>query len=210
MSAPNPTSVTADRIRPTRFPHPESGLNCPRCNSTNTKFCYFNNYSLSQPRHFCRTCRRYWTRGGTLRNVPVGGGSRRNNKRQKPTSSTATSSHTGKHQHFHSNIHHIGISSSFGTDLGESSMGLGLSGMQMQFQRIPFTGAFETSHVLPIQLGASNNHLGLSSRNEELLRVGISNDGTSMASNGGGLQASLPSFNSSSCANVMHQHSLFN
>ncbi|KAL9663113.1 hypothetical protein QQ045_027951 [Rhodiola kirilowii] len=54
-------------------------INCPRCNSTNTKFCYYNNYSLSQPRHFCKACKRYWTRGGTLRNVPVGGGCRKNN-----------------------------------------------------------------------------------------------------------------------------------
>ncbi|XP_039010969.1 dof zinc finger protein 1-like isoform X3 [Hibiscus syriacus] len=55
-------------------------LNCPRCNSTNTKFCYYNNYSLSQPRYFCKTCRRYWTEGGSLRNVPVGGGSRKNKR----------------------------------------------------------------------------------------------------------------------------------
>ncbi|KAL8141561.1 hypothetical protein V2J09_014593 [Rumex salicifolius] len=25
-------------------------LNCPRCNSSNTKFCYYNNYSQTQPR----------------------------------------------------------------------------------------------------------------------------------------------------------------
>uniref|UniRef100_A0ACD5WKY0 Uncharacterized protein n=1 Tax=Avena sativa TaxID=4498 RepID=A0ACD5WKY0_AVESA len=43
------------------------------CQSTNTKFCYYNNYSTTQPRHFCRACRRYWTHGGTLRKVPVGG-----------------------------------------------------------------------------------------------------------------------------------------
>jgi len=43
----------------------------------NTKFCYYNNYSVNQPRHFCRNCQRYWTVGGTLRNVPVGGGSRK-------------------------------------------------------------------------------------------------------------------------------------
>ncbi|XAR59167.1 hypothetical protein NMG60_11014844 [Bertholletia excelsa] len=55
---------------------------CPRCDSVNTKFCYYNNYSLSQPRYFCKTCRRYWTHGGTLRNVPVGGGCRKG-KRQK-------------------------------------------------------------------------------------------------------------------------------
>ncbi|KAG6416602.1 hypothetical protein SASPL_124035 [Salvia splendens] len=57
---------------------------CPRCDSTNTKFCYYNNYSLSQPRYFCKSCRRYWTHGGTLRNVPVGGGFRKS-KRPRPS-----------------------------------------------------------------------------------------------------------------------------
>ncbi|XP_039037278.1 dof zinc finger protein DOF3.6-like [Hibiscus syriacus] len=76
-----PGSMT-ERARLAKIPQPESALKCPRCESTNTKFCYFNNYSLSQPRHFCKTCRRYWTRGGALRNVPVGGGYRRN-KRSK-------------------------------------------------------------------------------------------------------------------------------
>ncbi|KAJ8900461.1 hypothetical protein K2173_025238 [Erythroxylum novogranatense] len=69
-------------------PRPPEQLNCPRCNSTNTKFCYYNNYSLTQPRYFCKTCRRYWTEGGSLRNVPVGGGSRKN----KRSSSLAASS----------------------------------------------------------------------------------------------------------------------
>ncbi|GFQ08810.1 dof zinc finger protein dof5.7, partial [Phtheirospermum japonicum] len=55
-----------------------------RCNSSNTKFCYYNNYSLSQPRHFCKACKRYWTRGGTLRNVPVGGGCRKNKRLKRP------------------------------------------------------------------------------------------------------------------------------
>ncbi|XP_077213225.1 dof zinc finger protein DOF3.6-like [Tasmannia lanceolata] len=80
-----PGSMT-DRARLAKLPMPETALKCPRCESTNTKFCYFNNYSLSQPRHFCKTCRRYWTRGGALRNVPVGGGCRRN-KRSKGNSS---------------------------------------------------------------------------------------------------------------------------
>ncbi|MCO5547163.1 hypothetical protein L7F22_000606 [Adiantum nelumboides] len=51
---------------------------CPRCNSSDTKFCYFNNYNVNQPRHFCKHCQRYWTAGGTLRNVPVGAGKRKN------------------------------------------------------------------------------------------------------------------------------------
>ncbi|TVU49373.1 hypothetical protein EJB05_00681, partial [Eragrostis curvula] len=46
---------------------------CPRCASRDTKFCYYNNYNTAQPRHFCRACRRYWSLGGSLRNVPVGG-----------------------------------------------------------------------------------------------------------------------------------------
>lgn len=76
----------ADRARMAKLPPPETALKCPRCESTNTKFCYFNNYSLSQPRHFCKTCRRYWTRGGALRNVPVGGGCRRNKKSKRSRS----------------------------------------------------------------------------------------------------------------------------
>ncbi|PKA48555.1 Dof zinc finger protein DOF3.6 [Apostasia shenzhenica] len=80
----------AERARLAKIPQPEPALKCPRCDSTNTKFCYFNNYSLSQPRHFCKTCRRYWTRGGALRNVPVGGGCRRN-KRSKPSGTSSKS-----------------------------------------------------------------------------------------------------------------------
>ncbi|XP_062196539.1 cyclic dof factor 2-like [Phragmites australis] len=57
---------------------PDKILPCPRCNSMETKFCYFNNYSVNQPRHYCRNCQRYWTAGGTMRNVPVGAGRRRN------------------------------------------------------------------------------------------------------------------------------------
>ncbi|XVF27615.1 hypothetical protein REPUB_Repub14bG0123400 [Reevesia pubescens] len=65
----------------------QQALKCPRCDSSNTKFCYYNNYSLSQPRHFCKACKRYWTRGGTLRNVPVGGGCRKNKRVKRPVAS---------------------------------------------------------------------------------------------------------------------------
>ncbi|XP_059646459.1 cyclic dof factor 2-like [Cornus florida] len=57
---------------------PDKILPCPRCNSLETKFCYFNNYNVNQPRHFCKGCQRYWTAGGTMRNVPVGAGRRKN------------------------------------------------------------------------------------------------------------------------------------
>ncbi|EFH55945.1 Dof-type zinc finger domain-containing protein [Arabidopsis lyrata subsp. lyrata] len=87
-----------DRARQANVALPEAALKCPRCESTNTKFCYFNNYSLTQPRHFCKTCRRYWTRGGALRNVPVGGGCRRNRRTKSSSNnnnnSTATSNNT--------------------------------------------------------------------------------------------------------------------
>ncbi|MCD7457742.1 hypothetical protein HAX54_036044 [Datura stramonium] len=76
-SMPEPPSL---RRQPPPKPEP---LKCPRCDSINTKFCYYNNYNKSQPRHYCKGCKRHWTEGGTLRNVPVGGG--RKNKRMRPT-----------------------------------------------------------------------------------------------------------------------------
>uniref|UniRef100_A0A0E0M7J2 Dof-type domain-containing protein n=1 Tax=Oryza punctata TaxID=4537 RepID=A0A0E0M7J2_ORYPU len=57
---------------------PDKILPCPRCSSMDTKFCYFNNYNVNQPRHFCKHCQRYWTAGGAMRNVPVGAGRRKN------------------------------------------------------------------------------------------------------------------------------------
>lgn len=56
---------------------PDKIIPCPRCKSMETKFCYFNNYNVNQPRHFCKNCQRYWTAGGALRNVPVGAGRRK-------------------------------------------------------------------------------------------------------------------------------------
>ncbi|XP_039024528.1 dof zinc finger protein DOF1.6-like isoform X2 [Hibiscus syriacus] len=74
------------------YPPPQQTdpLSCPRCDSNNTKFCYYNNYNLSQPRYFCKSCRRYWTHGGTLRNVPVGGGTRKASKRSRSSSFSVT------------------------------------------------------------------------------------------------------------------------
>ncbi|GAB4834058.1 hypothetical protein Ancab_032311 [Ancistrocladus abbreviatus] len=58
----------------------EISPSCPRCGSSNTKFCYNNNLNLTQPRHFCKGCRRCWTKGGSLWNVPVGGGCRKSRR----------------------------------------------------------------------------------------------------------------------------------
>ncbi|CAI8591117.1 unnamed protein product [Vicia faba] len=79
---------------------------CPRCDSFNTKFCYYNNYSLSQPRFFCKTCRRYWTQGGTLRNVPVGGGCRKGKRpKTSATSSSGISIGNSSLTHAHAHAH---------------------------------------------------------------------------------------------------------
>ncbi|KAK1357373.1 Dof-type domain-containing protein [Heracleum sosnowskyi] len=85
---------TASQVLDNKKPRPQDQQpqKCPRCDSSNTKFCYYNNYSLTQPRYFCKSCRRYWTKGGTLRNVPVGGGCRKNNKRSSSSSSNSSAS----------------------------------------------------------------------------------------------------------------------
>ncbi|KAL6227279.1 PREDICTED: dof zinc finger protein DOF3.4 [Fragaria vesca subsp. vesca] len=94
---PSDSGDSNNRKQPTKAqsslgaPPPEQEhLPCPRCESTNTKFCYYNNYNFSQPRHFCKSCRRYWTHGGTLRDIPVGGGSRKNAKRSRTCSSNGS------------------------------------------------------------------------------------------------------------------------
>ncbi|XP_027349339.1 dof zinc finger protein DOF3.5-like [Abrus precatorius] len=76
----------------------EVSPNCPRCGSSNTKFCYYNNYSSSQPRYFCKGCRRYWTKGGSLRNVPVGGGCRKS-RRAKHIKTLRQANNTVGHSH---------------------------------------------------------------------------------------------------------------
>ncbi|KAM0039720.1 putative transcription factor C2C2-Dof family [Helianthus debilis subsp. tardiflorus] len=84
-----PITTTKPHHTTTGTPPPEpEHLPCPRCDSTNTKFCYYNNYNFSQPRHFCKACRRYWTHGGTLRDIPIGGGSRKNAKRSRLTTNS--------------------------------------------------------------------------------------------------------------------------
>ncbi|KAM3285083.1 dof zinc finger protein DOF1.4 [Capsicum chacoense] len=95
------SSNTRDMEKPIPDPSqqqpPPPHLKCPRCDSSNTKFCYYNNYSLSQPRHFCKACKRYWTRGGTLRNVPVGGGCRKNKRIKRPSTNSSSSSSCTAH-----------------------------------------------------------------------------------------------------------------
>lgn len=62
---------------PKTLKKPDKILPCPRCTSMDTKFCYYNNYNVNQPRHFCKSCQRYWTAGGAMRNMAVGAGRRK-------------------------------------------------------------------------------------------------------------------------------------
>ncbi|KAE8701228.1 Dof zinc finger protein DOF5.3 [Hibiscus syriacus] len=90
-------------VNPRAPPPEQEQLPCPRCDSTNNKFCYCNNYNFSQPRHFCKSCRRYWTHGGTLRDIPVGGGTRKNDKRSRTAAShvvVVTTSTTSSYNNF--------------------------------------------------------------------------------------------------------------
>ncbi|KAI5443583.1 cyclic dof factor 3 [Lathyrus oleraceus] len=72
------TMETSSKEQDKVIKKPDKIVQCPRCKSFDTKFCYFNNYNVNQPRHFCRSCHRYWTAGGTMRNVAVGAGRRKN------------------------------------------------------------------------------------------------------------------------------------
>lgn len=74
---PSQTEFTPKERSKPKLPRPETVENCPRCGSVDTKFCYYNNYNIKQPRFFCKACQRYWTAGGTLRDVPVGAGRRK-------------------------------------------------------------------------------------------------------------------------------------
>ncbi|KAL0542506.1 hypothetical protein IC582_022620 [Cucumis melo] len=129
----------------------EQALKCPRCNSSNTKFCYYNNYSLSQPRYFCKACRRYWTEGGSLRNVPVGGGSRKN-KRSSLSSSSTSSDHNKKINASHQIINHQDLNLAIfppnnnnnnnNTSISTSSSS---SHLLASFMTAPATGMFNSS-----------------------------------------------------------------
>ncbi|KAL8244115.1 hypothetical protein R6Q59_010373 [Mikania micrantha] len=95
---------------------PDKILPCPRCTSMDTKFCYFNNYNVNQPRHFCKSCQRYWTAGGAMRNMAVGAGRRKNKNLanhsrcitiSQETVTTCNSAPENLQNGFHSQVHSI-------------------------------------------------------------------------------------------------------
>ncbi|KAJ8529306.1 hypothetical protein K7X08_036141 [Anisodus acutangulus] len=155
------------KVRPVK----DGVINCPRCNSTNTKFCYYNNYSLTQPRYFCKTCRRYWTEGGTLRNVPVGGGSRKNKRSSSSSQKLPHLNPNPSHVPDHQNPNNISV---FGNS----------QDLSLGFQTVPHD--HQTFHGVPQFLelpkkdgsNNGNNHLGCTPISAlELLRTGIASRG---------------------------------
>nr|CAD1831839.1 unnamed protein product [Ananas comosus var. bracteatus] len=72
-SLPIAACPPAALARLAKIPQPDPALKCPQCDSTNTKSCYFNNCSLSQPRYL-------HPRGGP----PLGGGHLRPRRSRGP------------------------------------------------------------------------------------------------------------------------------
>ncbi|KAA8547234.1 hypothetical protein F0562_003902 [Nyssa sinensis] len=119
--SPSTSSSPSSTTTPTSSSTSESqNLRCPRCDSSNTKFCYYNNYNLTQPRHFCKTCRRYWTKGGALRNVPIGGGCRKN-KNATVATSVGIKSSAGRLKTASSEFGKSGLVSGFDQELQSNS-----------------------------------------------------------------------------------------
>ena len=138
----------AERARLANIPMPETALKCPRCDSSNTKFCYFNNYSLTQPRHFCKSCRRYWTCGGALRTVPVGGGCRRN-KRTKNSGGSSSSGNSKSQDSTTRNdqYHHRAMANN---QMGPPSSSTSLSSLLSSYNAGLIPGHDHNNHVLGI------------------------------------------------------------
>ncbi|XP_020266681.1 dof zinc finger protein DOF5.4-like, partial [Asparagus officinalis] len=81
-----PRPDTAARGEPPSTPH-QTPIKCPRCESTNTKFCYYNNYNLSQPAISASPAAATGPKA-LLRNVPVGCGSCRKNSSKRSAKSS--------------------------------------------------------------------------------------------------------------------------
>ncbi|CAN0874852.1 Dof zinc finger protein DOF5.3 [Linum grandiflorum] len=127
---------------------PEQALKCPRCDSTNTKFCYYNNYSLTQPRYFCKSCRRYWTKGGTLRNVPVGGGCRKSTtKRSSSSSSSSCRRITGPDDSTQLSLPTMPLTGFLNSTYDSNDLSLAFARLQKQQQQQQQLGGFDEDVV---------------------------------------------------------------
>ncbi|KAJ9179859.1 hypothetical protein P3X46_008175 [Hevea brasiliensis] len=144
------------------FKKPDKILPCPRCNSLDTKFCYFNNYSVNQPRHFCKNCHRYWTAGGTMRNVPIGAGRRKNKHLASQYRQILVSSEgvpITRMENSDSANHQLVSSVDSATTLSPSTTG---NGMVLKFgPEAPLCESMETA----LNLGDQNKYAEISSVN---------------------------------------------
>ncbi|KAF3438895.1 hypothetical protein FNV43_RR17170 [Rhamnella rubrinervis] len=140
-SSSTTSTTTATTSSATATSSNPENLRCPRCDSSNTKFCYYNNYNLTQPRHFCKTCRRYWTKGGALRNVPIGGGCRKN-KNATVSASVAAAAKTS-----------AGKMKMVATEFGRSGFG---GGFDHELSSSPILwGSPQNSHLLALLRSSS-------------------------------------------------------
>ena len=138
-SSPSPAPSPSSSTTTTTSNSENQNLRCPRCDSSNTKFCYYNNYNLTQPRHFCKTCRRYWTKGGALRNGPIGGGCRKNKNAIISTSVAKSSSNKMK---------------TLSSEFGRSSLG---NGFDHELPSSPILwGSPQNSHLLALLRATQN------------------------------------------------------
>ncbi|XP_027361581.1 dof zinc finger protein DOF2.2-like [Abrus precatorius] len=147
-SSPSPSCTTSVTTSTTTTPASSTSdnqnLRCPRCDSSNTKFCYYNNYNLTQPRHFCKTCRRYWTKGGALRNVPIGGGCRKNKNAGVSNSGAKQTATKMK---------------AVASEFGRSSSGLGPNNFDQELPQTPILwGSPQNTHLMALLRAAQNQN----------------------------------------------------
>ncbi|KAK7359899.1 hypothetical protein VNO77_01867 [Canavalia gladiata] len=161
----NTTAVTTTTATSSTLEN--QNLRCPRCDSSNTKFCYYNNYNLTQPRHFCKTCRRYWTKGGALRNVPIGGGCRKNKTIGVSNSVAKTTSTKMK---------------TVATEFGKTS-NFGTAGFEVEHELPPpsqiLWGSPQNTHLLALLRASQNqnpnpnpSHMSINAKEEGNLLMG--------------------------------------
>ncbi|CAH8345419.1 unnamed protein product [Eruca vesicaria subsp. sativa] len=145
---------------------------CPRCNSDNTKFCYYNNYSVSQPRYKCKNCRRYWTHGGTLRNVPIGGSGRKIKRTMtdQPSISQVVSVENHQFNHHQPFLHDQETNGFVGSSAAAAAVRGNHFGSLLEFHgnmvtNVPPFGNFppmEASHISDVLFGQGSYNVGYS------------------------------------------------
>ncbi|GMH07856.1 hypothetical protein Nepgr_009696 [Nepenthes gracilis] len=143
------------------FKKPDKVLPCPRCFSMETKFCYFNNYNVNQPRHYCKSCQRYWTAGGTIRNIPVGAGRRKNKHASSQFQVVVNSG-----DHFHSSPTQLSSPAGSSTETREGLRADG--GAPLCESVVTMLTLRDPKNPLDYSADASGERMGLSSPESEI------------------------------------------